>query len=263
MRIKLSLNSAEQQPIIPINYQYPLSSAIYKILQNADAEYSAFLHGKGYGKGFKLFTFSDITCPFKINGDRLVLLSNKIEVIVCFHLPKADERFIKGLFMSQQIDVADKKSKTTFTVAQVESLASPLDSLSNDEEVDILLRPLSPVVCGLKNDKGHYTFLSPEDARFEEMLFKNWEEKCKAIFEKEEVANLMADALIQVLFFKNPPKSRLITIKAGTAAETKIRGFINFEINIKGKAEAIQLLLNSGAGLYNAQGMGCVEIAAP
>ena len=31
---------------------------------------------------------------------------------------------------------------------------------------------------------------------------------------------------------------------------------------IKGKAEAIQLLLNSGVGLYNAQGMGCVEIVA-
>jgi len=263
MRIKLSLNSAEPQPILPINYQYPLSSAIYKILQNADAQYSAFLHEKGYGKGFKLFTFSDIKCPFQIVADRLILLSNRIEITVCFHLPKAAETFIKGLFLSQQIDIADRKSKTSFIVEQVESLASPLDSLSNDDEVDILFRSLSPLVCGLKNDKGQYAFLSPEDTRFEEMLFKNWEEKCKAVFEKEEVANLMADPLIQVLFFKNPPKSRLITIKAGTAAETKIRGFINFEINIKGKVEAIQLLLNSGIGLYNAQGMGCVEIVAP
>lgn len=263
MRIKLSLNSAKPQPIIPINYQYPLSSAIYKILQNADAAYSAFLHEKGYGKGFKLFTFSDIKCPFKIDGDRLLLLSNKVQLIVCFHLPKAAETFIKGLFMSQQIDIADRKSKANFIVEQVESLGSPLDTFQKDKTAELLLKPLSPIACGLKNDNGHYTFLSPEDTRFEEMLFKNWEEKCKSVLEREKITDFMADELIQVLFFKNPPKSRLITIKAGTAAETKIRGFNNFEIKIKGKKGDVELLLNSGVGLYNAQGMGCVGVVKP
>jgi len=260
VRLLLTLNSGREKQEIPVNYQYPFASAIYRILQNADAEYSAFLHEKGYGKGFKLFTFSDIKCPFKIEGDRLLLLSNKIEIIVCFHLPKAAETFIKGLFMSQQIDIADRKSKTSFTVEQVESLASPLDSFQKDQEVEILLKPLSPVVCGLKNEKGNYIFLSPADDCYEEMLFVNWEEKCKSVFEKEEAEWIMANSFIQITFYKNPPKSRLTTIKANTDAETKIRGFNNFEINIKGKKEAIELLLNSGVGLYNAQGMGCVEI---
>lgn len=307
MRLLLTLNSEKKQ-IIPINYQYPLSSAIYKILQNADAEYSAFLHEKGYGKGFKLFTFSDIKCPFQINGDRLILLSNKIELIVCFHLPKAAETFIKGLFMSQQIDIADKKSKASFTIAQVESFASLLDTLprsdglrsdgrrlteivdgprsdalrlteiadalrltgiplssslypsNKNDEVEVLVKPLSPIVCGLKKENGNYDFLSPTDDRYEEMLFINWEEKCKSVFEMEEAEQIMTNAFIQIIFNKNPPKSRLITIKAYTDAETKIRGFNNFNINIKGKKEAVELLLNSGVGLYNAQGMGCVEI---
>ncbi len=263
MRLLLTLNNIKENQILPINYQYPLASAIYRILQNADASYSLFLHEKGYGKGFKLFTFSDIKCPFKIDNDRLLLLSNKIEIIVCFHLPKAADTFIKGLFMSQQVDIADRKSKTRFTVEQVKSLASPLDSFQKDEDVKILLRPLSPVVCGLKNDKGHYVFLSPEDTRFEEMLFVNWEEKCKSVFEKETTKRIMASAFIQTVFYKNPPRSRLITIKANTDAETKIRGFNNFEINIKGKKEAVELLLNSGVGLYNAQGMGCVEMIEP
>ena len=284
MRLLLTLNSGKEKQLIPINYQYPLASAIYKILQNADADYAEFLHEKGYGKGFKLFTFSDIKCPFKIDGDRLILLSNKIELVVCFHLPKAAETFIKGLFISQQIDIADKKSKTHFTVEQVESLVSPLDNIRSDglrltgiveplpssldpsdknDEVEILLKPLSPVVCGLKNEKGNYDFLSPMDARYEEMLFKNWEEKCKAVFEKEEAEQIMANGFIRVIFLKNPPKSRLVTIKANTEAETKIRGFNNFNIQIKGKKEAVELLLNSGVGLYNSQGMGCVEVIEP
>lgn len=258
MRLLLTLTSTTQKVLIPINYQYPLASAIYKILQNADAEYSAFLHEKGYGKGFKLFTFSDIKCPFKIDGDRLLLLSNKIEIIVCFHLPKAAETFIKGLFMSHEITIADQKSKAHFTVAQVESLTSPLDHLDNNE-TEVILKLLSPVICGLKNEKGNYTFLSPEDDRYEEMLFVNWEEKCKAVL-GEEAEEAMNNAFIQILLYPNPPKSRLITIKSGTPAETKIRGFNNFKIKIKGKKQAVELILDSGIGLYNAQGMGCVEI---
>ena len=259
MRLLLTLTNAKQKQLIPINYQYPLASAIYKILQNADAEYATFLHERGYGKGFKLFTFSDIKCPFKLDGDRLVLLSNKIELIVCFHLPKAAETFIKGLFLSQQIDIADKKSKASFTVQQIASLASPLDGFKENDEVEILLKPSSPVVCGLKNKKRNYSFLSPTDDRYEEMLFVNWEEKCKAVFE-EEGEQIMTNAFIQAIYYNNPPKSRLVTIKANTDAETKIRGFNNFKINIKGRKEAVELLLNSGVGLYNAQGMGCVEI---
>ena len=260
MRIKLSLNSAESQPIIPINYQYPLSSAIYKILQNADASYSEFLHEKGYGKGFKLFTFSDIKCPFKIVDDRLILLSIKIEIIVCFHLPKVAETFIKGLFISQQIDIADRKSKASFAVDQVVSLALPSDLFQANQRVEVLLTPLSPIVCGLKNEKGNYDFLSPTDERYEDLLFLNWKEKCKSVFEKEEITQIMEGSFIQILFCKNPPTSRLITIKANTNAETKIRGFKNFKIKIKGKKEAVELLVNSGVGLYNAQGMGCLEI---
>lgn len=260
MRLLLTLNSGKEKQLIPINYQYPLASAIYKILQNANAEYAEFLHEKGYGKGFKLFTFSDLKCPFRIQDDRLILLSGKSELVVCFHLPMAAETFIRGLFMSQQIDIADRKNKTRFMVEQVESLQSPLDHFKNNANVEIIVQPLSPVVCGLKNEKGNYVFLSPEDDRYEEMLFLNWEEKCRAVFRKDEAANLMENAFIQIAFLKNPPKSRLIKIKADTVAETKIRGFNNFKIKIKGKKEVVELLLNSGAGLYNAQGMGCVEI---
>jgi CRISPR-associated endoribonuclease Cas6 len=260
MRMKLTLNSAQHQPVIPINYQYPVSSAIYKILQKADEAYSDFLHKSGYGKGFKLFTFSDIKAPFTIKGDRLHLSSPQIELTVCFQLSLAAETFIKGLFMSQQIDIADKRSKAHFTVEQVESLSSPLDQFHKNDEVEFLLKPLSPIVCGLKNESGHYTFLSPQDERFEEMLFTNWEEKCKSVFEKEEAEQMMSSSFIQIIFYKKPPKSRLIAIKADTDAETKIRGFNNFQIKIKGKKEAVELLLNSGAGLYNAQGMGCVGI---
>ncbi len=63
MRFKLTLQTLQYPAFLPFNYQYPLSSAIYKIIRSADKDFAAFLHNKGYGEGyksFKLFTFSDI-----------------------------------------------------------------------------------------------------------------------------------------------------------------------------------------------------------
>lgn len=265
VKLLLTLNSGREKQLMPINYQYPFSAVIYRILANADERYASFLHDTGYRqsdslKSFKLFTFSDLKAPFKIQGDRLQLLTREAMITVSFHLPEAAEHFIKGLFMNQQIEIADKVSRAVFNVARVETLSNSLTQKTNQE---VILQPVSPIVCGRKDEKRNYTFLSPEDERYEEMLFLNWQEKLKAFLGTDELDELMADAFIQIVFFKNPPKSRLITIKAGTPAETKIRGFNNFTIKIKGKKEAVELLLNSGVGLYNAQGMGCVEVIEP
>lgn len=76
MRFKLTLQTLHKPALLPFNYQYPLSSAIYKIIRSADKDFAAFLYNKGYGEGyksFKLFTFSDIKTSFIKNGDRMQL----------------------------------------------------------------------------------------------------------------------------------------------------------------------------------------------
>lgn len=265
MRIRLRLLTLKPGVLIPINYQYPLSAAIYKILAGADRDYATFLHNKGYtpeasGKAFKLFSFSDLKTPFQIKGDRLQLLTGEAELRVSFHLPEAAENFIKGLFINQRLEIADKRSKAVFTVSQVDIL--PI-GLREDNIQEILLRPSSPLVCGIKEEGGkYYKFLSPEDIDFTSQLINNWKEKYRAAYGADEVTTAFNDAFIEVIFYSNPPNSRLITIKATTNEETKIRGFVNFRLKVKGSKKALALLLNAGAGIYNAQGMGAVENAS-
>ncbi|GAA4317889.1 CRISPR-associated endoribonuclease Cas6 [Compostibacter hankyongensis] len=265
MRFNLTLNTQENNSLLPANYQYPLSAAIYRIIQRGDAAYASFLHDKGYQqagslKAFKLFTFSSLKIPFKIEGDRFRLLSDRAELVVCFHLPEAAEHFIKGLFQSQTIEIADKKSRVCFIVEQVQALPSPCPSLKETDTAHCLLHPLSPVVCGLKNDRGYYDFLSPEHPDFVQLLLYNWKEKYKTVYGSESADAVFANAGMEVVFCKKPPKSRLITIKSGTPEETKIRGFVNFGLRVQGTAEALELLLNGGAGLYNSLGMGCIGV---
>ena len=63
MTFNIFLN-INKKGVLPINYQYPLSAAIYRIISKGDKEYANLLHEKGYGKGFKLFTFSQLNVPF-------------------------------------------------------------------------------------------------------------------------------------------------------------------------------------------------------
>ncbi len=257
MQFKITLHTAESHQLIPINYSYPLSSALYRIIAKGDADYAAFLHESGYGKGFKLFTFSQINCPFRIEGDRLRLQSNELWLQVAFHLPQAMENFIKGLFLSERIDIADKHSRASFTVKSIESLPDSLSQFKNNEIVNIALKPLSPIVVGLQNAKGNYDFLSPGDVRFKESLLYNWRGKIATCFDEHTAASALL--LMEIMPMRQPFKSRLITIKADTLEETQIRGWMNFELKVTGEKRFVELLLNAGAGLYNAMGCGCVQ----
>jgi CRISPR-associated endoribonuclease Cas6 len=254
MRLKLHLQFTGPASL-PINYQYPLSAAIYKIIQQADAMHSSFLHDSGYGKGHKLFVFSDLKVPFAVQQDRLLLKGHTAELMLCFHMPKTSESFIEGLFLAQEFDVADQKSKVRFRVNSVEMLPDPLLEFEQNDFIKVDLFPISPVVAAVKASNGHYSFLSPEDVDFASSIQHNCLEKIKS-------AGLVgvdeSEINISVVLLKNPPKSRLITIKANSPEETKIRAWQNFLLRIEAPKPVVNLLLNAGVGLYNAQGMGCV-----
>ena len=230
---------AQESVTIPINYNYPLSSTIYRIIAKDAAEYAPFLHQSGYGKGFRLFTFSQISCPFQLEGDRIHLLKDELSFQVAFHLSKAMESFIKGLFLSERITIADKKSRAVFWVKSVTGKADPLQRYQENEIVSVLLKPLSPIVAGLQNKKRNYDFLSPDDVRFSESLIFNWQNKIKPLDCKVSVSTPF---LLEKVRIKNPAQSRLLTIKSGTPEETKIRGWMNFGLKVTVEKHFVEVL---------------------
>jgi CRISPR-associated endoribonuclease Cas6 len=184
------------------------------------------------------------------------LTSNEAELIVCFYLPIAAENFIRGLFLNQQLEIADNRSKVLFHVQRVESLPAFTDAGSDP----VFLQPLSPIVTGRKNERGHYDYRSPQDEDFAACLYYNWMEKCAAVGLQVAVGDEEPEVNIDVLFFKHPPQQRLITIKGGTEAETKIRGYTKFRLAVSAPVEILEVALGAGLGLHNAQGMGCVGV---
>ncbi|WP_315815067.1 CRISPR-associated endoribonuclease Cas6 [Paraflavitalea speifideaquila] len=265
MRLLLTLVTNEEKPVIPINYQYPLSAAIYKIIQRADMDYAAFLHDSGYAKAgsakqFKLFTFSDIRVPFAPPfNDRLYLLRQELQVIVCFHIPYAAESFVKGLFISQHIDIADKVSKASFTIRQVEVLTTGLPEVDHPT---VVLQPLSPIVTGKKNERSLYDYRNPLEADYTECLLYNWVEKYLAAYKGHhyDAADLRSQVTISVKQMARPPRERKPIIKDGTDKVSKLRGYMNFQLQVKAPYKMVELVLDAGLGLNCSVGNGCLEL---
>ena len=260
MKFKIQLEVVSKEKSMMINYQYPLCAIIYKILKRVENEYASFLHNKGYGENyhsFKLFNFSDLMVKYKIENGRMILLENNITWYVSFQLPEAFKKFIQGIFLNNDIFIIDKISTVQCKVISVEGIDTEIKSNI------INVKPISPIVVGVKNERGYYNFLHPEDKNYANCLSYNLIEKYKALkpnFTEIELQQIKNELQIKILLLKQPPKSKLITINENTPQETKIRGYKNVGIDIKAPTILIQLALNTGLGLYNSMGMGFLEI---
>lgn len=255
MRFELTLTvDREYGTQLPCNYMYELCSVIYKILNEGDPEFTAWLHDKGFTnekKAFKLFTFSNLLIPcFKIEEDRLNILCDEIRLLVSFYPIEAIDAFVIGLFKDRRIELGDWKSKVVFHVGAVKRLPEP------EFKETMRFRTLSPVFMDEKTEEGRPTrHLSPTDPQFAFLLNYNLLEKYRAFYKKEPSAE-WRPLEVKVI---GEPKMKVITIKNNTPQQTKLRAY-NCQLEISGEIELLKLLYTSGAGRQNSMGFGMLGV---
>jgi CRISPR-associated endoribonuclease Cas6 len=239
---------------LPLNYQYELSSFIYRAIAQADSEYASWLHENGfklYGRPFKLFTFSNLLIPqYRIEKEagRIRIESDRIEWLVSF-LPEAStEKFVFGLFSEQLFRIGDKKSVVQFRIEKIEALPSPVF------EPEMAFRTLSPVCIPLKKEGERYPeYISPDRPEAPSIVLNNLLNKYHTFYGKPYEGNL--DFSFQVM---NQPKAKLIRIKTGMPEESFIRGF-SFDFRMKTTEELMKVMYEAGLGEKNSMGFGMVE----
>lgn len=266
MQFKLTLRPTARQTLVPFNYAYRLSAFIYAVLAEADAQYATFLHSQGYEysptRRFKLFTFSDLIIPnarIDTRAGGLWVTTPYIEWIVSFYVDKAAQHFIMGLFQDQRCVIATPKHRAEFVIERVEAM--PVEITSDT----IQLRTLSPVVIAEKDERGMDQYLYPGDAQFGPLLIDNLLAKWNSI-PRAVSANATSDhdfatsAVTYRLLPTREPRSRLITIKEDSRAQTQVRGYYGFTFELSGPKELLELAILAGVGRYNAEGFGCVGV---
>lgn len=265
MQFVLTLLAQRSHTAIPFNYPYLLTGWLYRLLHQADGQYAAFLHERGYRtrstptaqKTFRLFTFSDLRMErYEVRPQQgcFTLLSPVVQLTLSFYVDRAAEAFVQGLFQNQHLTLVNRQHRADLTVERVEMQSVPI--LSDR----VTVRTLSPVVVAERNEDGMDQYLHPADDRFGPLLLLNLIDKYRSAW--PDMPSPADDRFSYELLTKpGSVRSRLVTIKEGSREETKVRGWYGFDFALNGPAEVLEVGLLAGVGRYNAEGFGCVRAA--
>lgn len=260
MRFRINLEKIGRGDFLPINYQYELSSAIYKVIDRADVDFSRFLHDEGYaafGKRFRLFTFSRIDFQgFKIipEAGRISHFGNTASFTISFLIDKAAEEFIRGLFIAQEFVIGDKISKVNYTVTTIEAVPPP------HFKETMHYRSKSPLFVRRKRSDGGEDYLHPEDPDYGILLMQNLISKSKAFAlsagDEQDFNGVLPD-------FSFRPVGKIhkngVKIKQLTAQQSMLIGYM-FEFEFRAPAELQEIGYHAGFGHLGSQGFGCVGV---
>lgn len=257
MRLKIELQSKTEQITLPLNYQYPLSSAIYKIFDAASKEFSEFLHDVGFfmsnGKPTKFFCFSKLFFPsFSIDKEKNQLHASD-KAYFYFSTPLIDtlaQKFVEGIMQTEEIFIGNSSAGTKFGISAVEVLKEY--SFTGEDGFD-LISPVSVSTTITQNDKRKVYYYRPEDS----MFFTAMEHNLRGKFEYLTGRPYKGKLEIIPDYGDYIPKyhSKLITIKEGSGDETRVKAF-HLPIRIFGSRDIIEVAYETGLGERNSLGFG-------
>lgn len=261
--MELKINFLNQKPltIIPIDYQYYLSSWLYGIMKEGDEQYATFLHDQGYasdkaGKFFKLFCFSNLHLQdFQINKHNatIAVKGENLSMKLRFLADDAVENFVKGLFINQKLAL-----KNGFN-----SMAEFVASSVTIQKVEVSkerthIKMISPLVLSTKDERGMDQYAHPLDEGYESLFFRNLLDKYSATGQVFDSAWQNATMSLEIIN-QDKIKSKLVMIKGESKQETRVRGYL-FDFILEAPKPLIEVGLLGGFGKECGMGFGFGEI---
>jgi len=255
MRFKLIINidKSEARDKLSLNYQYECSAVIYKILSHSDEKFSQWLHDNGYNadkKLFKLFTFSRLKIPqYRIVNEYITIISDYIEWQISFIPEISTREFIQGIFKDQEFELGNRNARIKCRIQNIEMLPPP------EFKETMTLKTLSPICLTLKRDNGSDEYISPTHTMALPLIKQNLLDKYKA-FQGKDFPDSDFNFDFKVI---NEPRSSLVTIKADTPQESKVRGY-SCIFQLTAPIELMKIAYDGGVGSKNSMGFGMVEV---
>ncbi|MCB9290690.1 MAG: CRISPR-associated endoribonuclease Cas6 [Lewinellaceae bacterium] len=262
MRLTITLQALERGTALPINYQYPLSSWIYQVLEQGDRELADFLHEEGYSgnshRRFKFYSFSELRAPgARVQGNRLALTRPEARFSIGFLANRAAQTMIMGLFrQAEPFWLGDSQYGGRFTVSAVEmQMLPPLR-----EKADFFTT--SPVVVSIGDPNPDGTpgrkYLSPFDEGFEAQFLGNLQQKYSIARQHGLLNEAEPEPEASYTLLSHSAKEKRIDLLRGQPGYTRVRGY-KFRFRLHAPEPMLRLAMLAGVGEKNAMGFGAVE----
>ncbi len=254
MRLKIILVPEKNFFSLPINYQYQMSSSVYKIFHRGSESIAEWLHNYGFqddkGRKLKLFNFSYLNFQnyelegkmIIVNGDANFYFSAPVET----NLVKV---FVAGVLKKAQFELCFDENNVKFFISSIE--------IQENEIIEnkIKYKTISPVsvsIQQIEDNKKKIKYLTPGDEIFSAQIEKNLLKKYKLIKGENYTEYL------KVKIAENFVKSKLISIKEGKNGGIKVKGYM-CNLLIEATPEMQKVAYYCGIGEKNSLGFGMIE----
>jgi CRISPR-associated endoribonuclease Cas6 len=234
MRIQFSL-TCQKGTIIPINYQYEVSSWVFETLSKAGGDLCTWVEEKGFDlrkKNYKFFTFSPLAIfPYEMDQQRqeFRLLGNQVKISISLYLEPMFEHQVVGLFRQTPLRLGKLNgAQGQFEVKHWQILPRP-----NFREM-MQFRCISPIsVTSVDEVKGNNPYLMPDSEDYDMCFFNHAIRRFKASVQYRSLSEKkMLDPSYPLHFkLQSQPKSRLIHLRSHVDGPLQLRGFAyDFEL---------------------------------
>lgn len=255
MRFKLVLTVQSEYSgnILPVSYQYELSSCIHRLLTEDRTAYEQWLGINGFlpemNTQYKLMSVSNFYIPkIKVEEDRLYVLAKRVQLWISTLPERGTEEFFQKIFLEREILIGDRRSQVGFKI----------DALVKSNPVEytetMTYLSLSPIVITCMRANRSFEYVGPDSPDYEQLLLRSILDKYRYFYGKEFPFD--ADLKFELIA---PPKRKGIFIKRFTREESKVIGYMcKFHLTLHPVLQ--QLIHNTGLGDKISLGFGCIEI---
>lgn len=252
MRVKLTLMATGPKATLPLNYNHAVAGLIYRTLGNASEEYAAMLHDEGFKaerRTFKLFTFSRLFATrSRVAGDRLLLESPAVTLLVSSPVMDFVEHFVSGLFQSDAFNIAGAE----FTLAEAENIVIP------EFSERMSFRALAPITESVRDEQNRVRYLGLEDD-WSEIMQRNLIRKYIALYGREPVDSRLQWEWDEEYIAEQAKRNRRPSVLIKVSEGIKVRGWL-VPFTVEGSKELIEIGYEAGFGKSNAMGFGMAEV---
>lgn len=255
MRFKLILTVKSEYSgnVLPVSYQYELSSCIHRMLTGNKELYEQWLRMNGFlpemNIRYRLFSISNFYIPkIKVEADRLFILAKRIQLWISCLPERCTEEFINTLFAGKSLLIGDRHTQVELQVDDI----IKTEIKTYPETINYL--SLSPIVFIHVRANRSIEYISPDVHGYDEILLNHILDKYRYFYGKDFAGD--TNFSFELL---SEPKRKGIFIKRFTRDESKIIGYM-YKFRLTLHPVLHQLIHNTGLGDKVNLGFGCIEI---
>ena len=223
---------------IPVNYNYYVQSAIFKILADENSDYAEYLHNIADGSKtrYKFFTFGSLIGKSHFYNKTLYY-----EGGIKLEIRSVSNEFLQVLANSILNGNKLCIGKHCLSIKDVDIRGYTVpDTL-------LKIRTLTPIVAKRQTEDNHTEYYSPQDVRFIKRIRETFENKYNVFVGQVQHSSIDILPLNVGKKVVTKYKNTWITAYHGT-----------FEIC--GSTECLQFLYDVGLGVKTSQGFGMFEV---